>query len=67
MGELELPLVGWLALAGLGYCLVTAVLYVLSSWLAYQRQRHDLTVECRRRQLQQHAAKQEQERAQTVR
>lgn len=47
----ELPLLLWLALAVLGYVLVTGVLYALAEDVQHQRERHDLVVEARRRRI----------------
>jgi hypothetical protein len=61
MWFLDLPLFGWLVLAGLGYCLVTAVLYFAARWLDQHQQRHDLAVRAQKRSLaKQEAAREEQ-------
>jgi hypothetical protein len=51
MWYLELPLIGWLALAALAYGLVTAVLYATAMWVRFQKQCHDRAIEARRRQF----------------
>lgn len=56
----------WLLLAGLGYCLVTMVLYVASRWLDDQRQRHDLVVQCQQRRLQKHEVARQQQQQQST-
>jgi fatty acid desaturase len=61
MWYLDLPLVGWLVLAALGYGLVYAVLYVVARWLEYHRQHHDLVVQCRQRSLERREAAQQRE------